>query len=180
MKPKTSTRLHRAAAKAFDGLRATVGMPPRRHAHQSFATSVTRVAARTARKLSENAPSELFGEQVHPDAFGQVGGLLPVVCWHANAIANTVSERFALSPIISPDPDTLVGARVSFIEHPAFAASSCLFIQEAMHHAWEELPKNEHGLVILDDLVLLFQIEHGLQHAARHNITVGLQMEGAR
>lgn len=122
---------------------------------QNFQSAVPRVAARVAERLGEEAPAVLRGEILHPDVFGKTAGLLPVFAWHADRLGRTAMNQGS-SVYFEEEEGSLTGYRCVFPMAPAFASAALLFLQEAIHDAWENLPRNEMGQVMMDEIVDLF------------------------
>lgn len=122
---------------------------------QNFQSAVPRVAARVAEKLGEDAPAVFRGEVLHPDVFGKNAGLLPVFAWHADRLGRTAMNQGS-SVYFEEEENSLTGYRCVFPMTPAFASAALLFLQEAIHDAWENLPRDEMGNVMMDEIVDLF------------------------
>lgn len=127
----------------------------RRRPQQNFQSAVPRVAARTAEKLGGETPATLRGEALPSEVFGKTAGLLPVFAWHADRLGRTAMNQGS-SVYFEPEENSLTGYRCVFPMPPAFASAALLFLQEAIHDAWENLPRDEMDRVMLDELVDLF------------------------
>lgn len=127
----------------------------RRRPQQSFQSAVPRVAARTAERLSLDVPATLRGEPLPPDVFGKTAGLLPVFAWHADRLGRTAMNQGS-SVYFEPEENSLTGYRCAFPMPPAFASAALLFLQESIHDAWENLPRDDMDRVMMDEIVDLF------------------------
>lgn len=127
----------------------------RNRPQQNFQSAVPRVAARTASNLGEEVPATLRGEVLPADVFGKNAGMLPVFAWHADRLGRTAMNQGS-SVYFEPENNSLTGFRCVFPMPPAFASAALLFLQEAIYDAWENLPRDEMGRVMMDELVDLF------------------------
>ena len=155
--PSTSTSVTPArgllANLAALGERLRAGFRPR--ATQTFATAVPRVAWRVAARLSAERAAVLGDDVIDPALFGKTAGLLPVFIWHADRLAREVMKQGS-GVYFEPEGASLTGYRCAFPITPAFSSSVLLFLQESLHDAWENLPRDARDRVVLDDFVGLF------------------------
>lgn len=122
-----------------------------------------RVVRRLARKLLSGEVVMMGDDVVTANDLSGVQALFPVLAWQAQEFfkyAHGMNSGFGLRFI--QNRECMLGVGVIADALPDSRATFLLYLQEAIHAIKDYSPRNEHGAIVIDQLVAEFINTHDL------------------